>query len=211
MNHYVRGGAGTWRVVTRRRHRVRTRLASMRAWATTCCLLLVARGHDVGARYPPPAHDDVPETFSTSVDYKADFCDIAEKVLRATSEDHTGPEALKDALRGRTISTVWPSADSHFPPGLVRYDSTGAIAGGVMAELFDELSVRAGFEWQSTYGVANTDEEVYPSHRNKTWNDLVLWTTRTYGEHGIRLLAPPRRCCSSSSTSPPQDSSTVGK
>ena len=145
------------------------------------CMLLVAHAREVGEWHPGPARNNVSETFSPHVDYKTDLCEIAQGALLATATDPLSAGAMRNALQGMTISTAWPPAEAHYPKGLMKQDpATGAITGGAMAVLFDELARRAGIEWRSAYGIVGTDAEAYPSHQNKTWNDLIVWTTDAY-------------------------------
>lgn len=153
-------------------------------------MLLVARAwtgaQEAGEWQPGPARNNVSETYAFEVDYKTDLCGIAPMILNATESATatsrlTAGDALRDALRGMTISTGWPSAAVHYPTSIVEHDpSTGAITGGPMVVLFDELAKRAGFEWRNAYGIVSTNPEAYSSHQNKTWDDLIVWTTHAY-------------------------------
>lgn len=154
------------------------------------CMLLVAQpwtyAQEAGRWHPGPARNNVSETFAFHVDYKTDLCGIAPLILNATQSatataNHQSRYALRDALRGMTISTGWPSAATHYPTGLMKQDqTTGAITGGAMVVLFDELAKRAGFEWRTAYGIVSTDASAYTTHQNKTWDDLIVWTTHAY-------------------------------
>eukprot|EP00957_Ditylum_brightwellii_P058465 4433632-Ditylum_brightwellii.AAC.1 len=49
---------------------------------------------------------------------------------------------------------------------------------GLFVMLIDELATRAGFTWRDSFAaipLLNSEEDV-----NRTWTELLLWTTDTY-------------------------------
>ena len=132
-----------------------------------------------GQKFKLPAHPDWQQTFDPAIDYKHNFCVAAENALetlrQGTPEDPKRQSVLRNALRGMNLSTAWPPPEGYEPPGLLEGDSTGAITdGGVMAQIFEELAIRAGFHWRDFYGYVDIPDA--PEYANQTWNELLTWS-----------------------------------
>ena len=48
--------------------------------------------------------------------------------------------------------------------------------GGIVAEIMDELSARAGFTWRDSFGIY----DVPAGGENETWTDLLIWSIDNY-------------------------------
>jgi hypothetical protein len=104
--------------------------------------------------------------FDTSVSHRQSVCDRQERFnLRNVT--------LRDALQGFELHPWLPVGQfSPLDP------DTGAIiqdSPGFTVEILDELAIRAGFSWRTSFGVSSVAQI-----GNQTMDDLLQWTVQTY-------------------------------
>lgn len=81
------------------------------------------------------------------------------------------------------VSLSLPNPKGYTPAGFITADSSGAILagknGGLLVELLDELSNRAGFTWRQSFALFEAPEAF-----GKTWTELAMWQIRSYDMSG---------------------------
>ena len=102
---------------------------------------------------------------SLNVTHRQSVCDRHDKY-------YTGELELRDVLQGLELHTLQRA-------GLyLNLDpETGAIDEedpGLIADIMDELALRAGFTWRNSFGVTDGPAE------NRTWTDLLEWGVEAY-------------------------------
>ena len=103
--------------------------------------------------------------FSLNISYRQDVCDRHDRY-------YNDELPLRDALQGFQLNTLQRSGTY-----LNLDDETGAINEedpGLIADIMDELAIRAGFTWRNSFGVTTGPGE------NKTWADLLEWGVESY-------------------------------
>ena len=158
-------------------------------WQVRTFCRLCNRPHDPHSRHPESGVR-VPalpcssaffsqETFRPEIDRKHDFCAASAAALDILRRDPSDISALRNALRGANVSSAWPPPAGYEPPGLLEGTEEGVVTDeGAMAQIFNELAKRAGFNWRDSYGIVEIPDAV--EHENKTWNDLLMWSSDVY-------------------------------
>ena len=127
-----------------------------------------------GSRFPLAAWKDV--TFGedgVGSFRKHSFCDRWRQVNNKSF-------ALRDGLRNQNLSSIWPQVEGYEIRGLHNIDESGALTDkGLMIEIFDEISRRAGFNWRNSYAFFDLPGET-PEMMNTTWSDVMHWTAQNY-------------------------------
>jgi len=129
--------------------------------------------------FAPPAWDDA--TFGVdgaSANRKHVLCERFKMVYNKSIP-------LRDGLRNQTLSTLWPRVEGYVPERMHAVDRSGALTNvGLMTEMFDEVSRRAGFSWRNAYAFHElpgaTDTLRGEDMRNKTWSDVLHWGAQNY-------------------------------
>ena len=105
----------------------------------------------------------------STISHRQDFCDRYQEV-------YTNNWELKDALNGVELHPVlqYGSAFPYF-----NYDPITGIDPddpGLVAHLLDYIAEQANFTWRNSFGVYTAEDK----GSNKTWTELLKWTTDTY-------------------------------
>ena len=152
-------------------------LRASTALAVLAALLVLPSAH---AQSPKaPRWPDWQQTFDPSIDRKHNFCDRSSAALEILRQDPSDMTALRSALRGANLSTAWPPPAGYEPPGLLTGTEDGTIFDdSAMVKIFNELATRAGFHWREFYGIVEIPDGV--EHENKTWNELLMWSSERY-------------------------------
>ncbi|CAJ1947337.1 unnamed protein product [Cylindrotheca closterium] len=105
--------------------------------------------------------------FAEGISHRQDVCDRYYALNNGTMK-------LEDVLRGIKLHAIFGAySGSYF-----NYNNETGIQpyGGIVAEIMDELAVRAGFTWRDSFGIY----DVPSGGVNETWTDLLVWSTDTY-------------------------------
>ncbi|KAL3942941.1 MAG: hypothetical protein SGBAC_002969 [Bacillariaceae sp.] len=106
---------------------------------------------------------------SPEADYRQDVCDQYNAFQNGTVQ-------LKDALRGMKLNVLMGAYNGSY----FNYNDEDGINGqypGIAASLMDELALRAGFTWRSSFGIF-TDPR--GAAYNETWTDVLTWGVEHY-------------------------------
>ena len=110
-----------------------------------------------------------PFTANKNISHRQNFCDRYQEV-------YTNNWELKDALNGVELHPVFQYGDA-FP--YFNYDPLTGIDKenpGLVAHILDYIAAQANFTWRNSFGVYTADDK----GTNKTWTELLKWTTDTY-------------------------------
>lgn len=109
--------------------------------------------------------------FTTNVSHRQDFCARFQAVI-----DSNGTLDFKNALSGMKLHPVIQYGGG-FP--YFNYDKETGIDPdnpGLVAEMLDFIAEKANFTWRDSFGVYTGDDK----GENKTWTQMLKWTTDTY-------------------------------
>ena len=142
------------------------------------------------------------KTYDTDKTYRQNVCDRHDLYYEGVVE-------LRDALSGRNVNVYVPVWDDFYFKlrNLDTDDGGGTISTttddegnyvastnvvidetnpGLIAEVLDEIGRRGNFTWRNSYGYTPSPEKVVADPDsggiaiNKTWTDLLLWSTQNY-------------------------------
>eukprot|EP00550_Attheya_septentrionalis_P005091 CAMPEP_0198283400 /NCGR_PEP_ID=MMETSP1449-20131203/2997_1 /TAXON_ID=420275 /ORGANISM="Attheya septentrionalis, Strain CCMP2084" /LENGTH=577 /DNA_ID=CAMNT_0043979985 /DNA_START=22 /DNA_END=1755 /DNA_ORIENTATION=- len=133
-----------------------------RSW-TLVLFGLVFRLVQIGAQEQPSALYQT-ENFNTDVMFRQSVCDLHEQY-------DAGNRSLENALEGLELRVV-VGTNQYFQltNGTIDEDYPG-----LTARLLDELAGRGKFTWRNSFAVST-----FVPTENKTWTELLKWTTDTY-------------------------------
>jgi len=113
--------------------------------------------------------------FDRSVSYRNNYCDVLSQVYGNVVK-------LPFALKGRNLNLAFvdytSTSDESIFFGLNEMGEVKRSDAGLFVMLIDELATRAGFTWRDSFAaipLLNSEED-----GNRTWTELLLWTTDTY-------------------------------
>jgi Ligand-gated ion channel len=138
-----------------------------KVWALTCCCAstIMVPLVDANVMGGERLLFDTP-LLTPNITHRQNVCDRYE-------EFRSGTLQLRDALQGLALRPLVSKGDYFL------YNSTNGIDTpdpGLMAELMDELALRAGFTWRQSFAVF--DRVDMPP--NVTFTDLLAWAVDTY-------------------------------
>lgn len=136
-------------------------------------LFLAASQHEVAADDQflwVPNPDLKVQLFDYSSPKRQNFCALQDQI-------DAGQLELRDALNGLNLNVALLLDDKY-----VTYDEDGNVDSrdpGLVVEILDEASKRAGFTWQNSFASVSKDE-FRAWTGEETWTDFLMWTISTY-------------------------------